>query len=182
MARGAGWAVSIGIVATGLGLPAAAAGDDARWLHLGDTAATATWPAGHISIDVSSLRRRGQRLEVWERTLYLPDPVRQWTWLPEDGPPERRTLWSIRCPRSAMAILTRGLSGSFAPRSEKPTYYVPAPGSADAAVLEAACSLQPPPAAVAAPAPPPLPADQESAWRQLERPPTLAVDDDDDES
>lgn len=168
----------------GLALAAtvAGAGDESRWLYLGDTAATPTWPSGQLSIDLASLRQRGLRHEIWERTLYLPDPSLHWTWLPTDGPPERRTLWSIRCSRSAMAILTRGLAGSFEPRNEKPRYYVPAPGSADAAVLAATChqvkQLTPvaerPPEA-------PLPEDRDAAWRVLERPPVVLVDGDDDE-
>ncbi len=159
---------------------AAPAGE--RWLHLGDTAATPTWPAGQVSIDLDSLRQRGRRHEIWERTIYLPEASQQWTWLPGDGPPERRTLWSIRCARSAMAIITRGLSGAFEPRPEKLQYYVPAPGSADAAVLEATCSriwrTLPPTAAGPAE---PLPDDLRAAWRILERPPSTFIDEEDED-
>ncbi|MBI2307961.1 MAG: hypothetical protein HYU78_11740 [Rhodocyclales bacterium] len=167
------------------GLALAAAGGTLageRWLYLGDTAPSMSWPAAQISINLDSLRERGRRHEIWERTLFMPEPSQQWTWLPTDGPPERRTLWSIRCSRMAMAIITRGLAGSFEPRAEKLQYYVPAPGSADAAVLEATCGRVRPaaPATEAAPAEP-LPADQRAAWRILERPPAAYIDIEDED-
>lgn len=162
--------------------PAFAVPAGERWQFLGETAATPTWPAGQLSIDVGSLRQRGSRHEIWERTVYTPTPSQQWTWLPEDGPPERRTLWSIRCGRSAMAIVTRGLAGAYEPRPEKLKYYVPAPRSADAAVLEAACghirNLPPPPVATQ---PEPLPDDRHAAWRILERPPASFIDEEEED-
>jgi len=180
-------------------LLAAASDGGARWLHLGDTAPTASWPSGEIRIDLDSLRQRGKRYEIWDRTIYRPEPARQWVWRPEDGPPERKTLWSIRCSRMAMAVITRGLAGAFEPRSEKLRYYVPAPGSADAAVLDATCahirtataaaeatSAAEPRTEPAAPepetAPPALSNDErQAAWRILERPPQSYIDDDEDD-
>lgn len=159
--------------------PALAAPAEERWLHLGDTAATPNWPRGKVSIDLDSLRQRGLRHEIWERTVYTPETAQQWTWRPGDGPPERRTLWSVRCARSAMAVVTRGLAGAFEPRPERLQYYVPASGSIDAAVLRATCdrirkNLS---SSVAGPAVP-LPEDTRAAWRILERPPEMFVDDD----
>ncbi|MFC5299778.1 hypothetical protein [Azospira restricta] len=156
---------------------AGVAGAEERWLYLGDIAPTMSWPTGQVSIDLASLRERGRRHEIWERTLYLPEPAQQWTWLPGDGPPERRTLWAIRCSRAAMAVITRGLSGSFEPRAEVLRYYVPAPGSADGAVLEATCARVRRTAPATEPQPPePLPEDQRAAWRILERPPPVFID------
>lgn len=160
---------------------AGTAGADERWLYLGDSAPSMSWPAAQISIDLASLRERGRRHEIWERTLFMPEPSQQWTWLPGDGPPERRTLWAIRCSRMAMAVITRGLAGSFEPRAEKLQYYVPAPGSADAAVLEATCGRIRRPAADAEAPPEPLPEDQRAAWRILERPPPVFIDVEDED-
>lgn len=164
---------------------AAAAAADGRWLYLGDTAPGFSWPAAQLSIDLDSLRERGRHHEIWERKVYLLEPGQEWLWQASDGPRERRTLWAIRCSRAAMAVVTRGLAGSFEPRPDKLRYYVPASGSADSAVLEATCGRVGKAATpVAEAAPEALPDDLRAAWRVLERPPPAfieAADDEDDE-
>ena len=122
----------------GLGLLTASAGAEERWEHIGDLEPTASKPPGQLSLNLDSLRRRAGHYEIWERTVFLPDP----RWRPEAGsepPGEQRTLWAVRCRAGELAKITEGEAGSLEPRAERLRFYSPLPYSAGGAVIEIAC-------------------------------------------
>ncbi|MBK1681324.1 hypothetical protein [Rhodocyclus tenuis] len=113
---------------------------DDRWVYVGDLQLPTTRATGKLSLNLASLRRRGQHYEIWERVVFEVDAAKRFITLASDAVPERRKLWAIRCRSGSLAVVTEGEPGAFEPRAEKLAFYVPAPTSADAAVIDIACS------------------------------------------
>jgi hypothetical protein len=117
-----------------LGSPSAAE----RWEYLGDVTATTARPGGRLSVNLDSLRKRSGHFEVWERIEFAPGTAHR----SGDGVLEATmhlTLWALRCRFGEMAKVTEGGPGAFEPRARVLRFYLPLPGGADAAVIEAAC-------------------------------------------
>jgi hypothetical protein len=120
------------------GLANGSAGAEERWEHIGDMEATASKPPGQLSLNLDSLRRRAGHYEIWERIVYVDDPL----WRPKPGvelPAEHRTLWAVRCRAGELAKITEGDAGSLEPRAEQLRFYSPLPYSAGGAVIEIVC-------------------------------------------
>lgn len=113
--------------------PAGAVGGE-PWVYLGDLRFPKTGMTGRLSLNLDSLRRRARHYEVWERVVLAADAAAG-----GEGE-ERYTLWAIRCGHGAMAKVTERVAGSFEPRAEKLRFYVPAPDSVGATVIETACA------------------------------------------
>ena len=110
-----------------------------RWEYLGDVAATAARPAGRLSINLDSLRKRSGHFEIWEKIEYLPGGTRRETGDGGTTATMHLTLWALRCRFGEMAKVTEGAPGAFEPRIRTLRFYMPLPGGADAAVIDAAC-------------------------------------------
>lgn len=151
-------------------MSASRAESDSRWTFVTDFAATSTWPAGRISLDLGNIRRRGSHIEVWESTSFAASARAAAGGGSRYGLPETRTLWAIRCRRGTLAVVTSSATGAFPPREERLQFRTPAPGSAAAEVVARACAVVPS-----------VDADSEPAGRRrLEIPPVL-IDADADE-
>lgn len=111
-----------------------------RWVHVGDLQLPTTRATGKLSLNLASLRRRGPHYEIWERVVFEVDAAKRFITLASDAVPEHRKLWAIRCRSGSLALVTEGEPGAFEPRAEKLAFYVPAPTSSDAAVIDIACS------------------------------------------
>lgn len=110
-----------------------------NWLYLGDYYARPIRAMGAFSLNLDTLRRREHHFEAWERL----SPVAESHAPPgvaAPGPQERLTLWAIRCRSGIMAKITEGVAGSFEPRAENLRFFLPAPGSSGAAMIEATCA------------------------------------------
>lgn len=110
-----------------------------NWLYLGDYYARPIRAMGAFSLNLDTLRRREHHFEVWERL----SPLAESHALPGVVAPaqqERLTLWAIRCRSGIMAKITEGVAGSFEPRAESLRFFLPAPGSSGAAMIEATCA------------------------------------------
>ena len=158
----------------GLGLAAMPASAAERWEHIGDLEATVSKPPGQLSLNLDSLRRRAGHYEIWERIVYVTDPL----WRPKDGaepPAEHRTLWAVRCRAGELARITEGDASSLEPRAETLRFYSPIPYSAGAAVIEIACrearrlAAEKKPAAADEPV-----GDKPPVARGLEQPPSIS--------
>jgi hypothetical protein len=110
-----------------------------RWDYLGDVAATATRPGGRLSVNLDSLRKRSGHFEIWEKVEFLPGGVRREAGDGGGDPTMHLTLWALRCRFGEMAKVTEGAPGAFEPRIRMLRFYMPLPGGADAAVIDAAC-------------------------------------------
>lgn len=110
-----------------------------NWLYLGDYYARPIRAMGAYSLNLDTLRRREHHFEAWERLTPLDDPYAAPT-RTETRPQERLTLWAIRCRSGIMAKITEGVGGSFEPRAEKLRFFLPAPGSSGAALIEGTCT------------------------------------------
>jgi hypothetical protein len=131
-----------GIATLALIAALAAAGDGAceeRWEYLGDVTATAARPAGRLSINLDSLRKRSGQFEVWEKIEFLPGEVRRRAGDDAGDATMHLALWALRCRFGEMAKVTEGAPGAFEPRAPMLRFYTPLPGGADAAVIEVAC-------------------------------------------
>lgn len=111
-----------------------------RWVHLGEVQLPAMRETGKIDLNLGSLRRREHHYEIWERTIFAADAAHQREATAGADMSERLTLWAIRCRQGAMAKITERLAGSFEPRTESLRFYVPAPDSSGAAIIDVACS------------------------------------------
>jgi hypothetical protein len=162
------------------GLLAGKAGaEEDRWTELAEIAASSLSPAAQVAIDLDSIRWRRKHLEIWERTRYQPLTRQTRYGTMVRNFPETRTLWAIRCPQRAIAIVALSSEGTFLPREERLNYQVPAPGSPGAMIVEKLCDemkLRPP--EEVGPARPVADDPARRKWL-LELPPTLANDDDD---
>lgn len=145
-----------------------------NWLHLGEYYARPVRAMGAFSLNLDTLRRREHHFEIWERLTPLggigsnPPPA-------TTPRPERLTLWAVRCRSGIMAKITEGISGTFEPRTEALRFFLPAPSSSGAAVIEATCST----VRRNAREKPPATADSgttERAGGKLETPPEIALD------
>lgn len=110
-----------------------------NWLYLGDYYARPIRAMGAFSLNLDNLRRREHHFEAWEK---LSPRVESYAiaGAPQPRPQERLTLWAIRCRSGIMAKITEGVAGSFEPRAENLRFFLPAPGSSGAAVIEATCA------------------------------------------
>lgn len=111
---------------------------DERWEYLGDVTATAARPAGRLSVNLDSLRKRSGHFEIWQKIEFLPDAARRGS---DDGAEATMhlTLWALRCRFGEMAKVTEGAPGAFEPRARMLRFYMPLPEGADAAVIEVTC-------------------------------------------
>lgn len=145
-----------------------------NWLYLGDYYARPIRAMGAFSLNLDNLRRREHHFEAWERLSPLVEPYAI-AGAAQPRPPERLTLWAIRCRSGIMAKITEGVAGSFEPRAENLRFFLPAPESSGAAVIEATCAEvrrssrnnQPVPIESSMMDAPP---------RRLDRPPSIAED------
>lgn len=111
-----------------------------NWLYLGDYYARPIRAMGAFSLNLDTLRRREHHFEAWERL----SPLAESQAIPGVAAPpaqqERLTLWAIRCRSGIMAKITERVAGSFEPRAENLRFFLPAPGSSGAAMIEATCA------------------------------------------
>ena len=110
-----------------------------RWEYLGDVTATAGRPAGRLSVNLDSLRKRSGHFEIWQKIEFLPGMARRDAIDGDGGATMHLTLWALRCRFGEMAKVSEGTPGAFEPRARMLRFYMPVPGGADAAVLETAC-------------------------------------------
>lgn len=133
-----------------------------NWQHIGDYYARQIRAQGAFSLNFATLRRREYHFEIWEKlTPPADDAARHAEWL---------TLWGIRCRSGLMAKITEGAAGAFEPRAATLHFFLPAPGSSGAAIIEATCNevRRRPPAA----------SDKAEAERDsLVQPPAIIEDD-----
>lgn len=110
-----------------------------NWFYLGDYYARPIRAMGAFSLNLDQLRRREHHFEAWEKLSPLVEPYAI-AGAPQPRPQEHLTLWAIRCRSGIMAKITEGVAGSFEPRAENLRFFLPAPGSSGAAVIEATCA------------------------------------------
>lgn len=110
-----------------------------NWVYLGDYYARPIRAMGAFSLNLDKLRRREQHFEIWERLTPLAD-IHAIPAATQARQPQQLTLWAVRCRSGVMAKITEGASGAFEPRTESPRFFLPAPASAGAAVIEATCA------------------------------------------
>lgn len=145
-----------------------------NWVYLGDYYAHPVRAMAAVSLNLDKLRRRDGYFEIWERLSPLSD-IHALPAATQPRQPERLTLWAIRCRSGVMAKITEGAAGSFEPRAEQQRFFLPAPASYGAAVIEATCGE----VRRLAGENRPLATESEMAnapRRKLERPPSLLED------
>lgn len=123
-----------------LAVPATQATGDENWVNVGEVKLATTRATGKLDIRLDSLRRRGQHYEVWERLVFAVDAAHRGIELASDRQPEQRRLWAIACRSGSLAKVSEGEPGAFEPRPEKLAFYVPAPTSAQAAIIDLTCA------------------------------------------
>ena len=152
-----------------------------RWVHVADIRHPVTGTAGIVSLDLGSLRKRGQHYEIWERIVFAGDagPAAVQA---GDTPRKKLTLWAVRCRPGEMAMVVEGGGGSFGPRAASPEFHVPAPDSSEVVILAVACTEA---RRVEAALRPALTEERtpgkSSSTRGLEQPPSLLDEDGDRE-
>ena len=66
-----------------------------RWEYLGDVTATAVRPAGRLSVNLDSLRKRSGQFEIWQKIEFLPGRARRDAIGGDGGATMHLTLWAL---------------------------------------------------------------------------------------